>query len=374
MVKFNIEKKTILGRLGEINSWGPVEVNHQTPSCMTYLRGGHIPHLTWEVAVNQLRPDQTPIYQLTLPSLVTNAKIIEKFGKGAPKFCGMPQNPLAIHLTPMDPLGKLPSGYNDTKSIAVWTANGKVSLDVKTWRNIINSFGCTSFENIVDYDTPRDSGTKRQLKAADRTKTFHEQLFEQDEKVRGERIAALGGGFNKYYRRKCAVDIGLTDDVAAYTVEFHEFTEGKETDEKEMKELLEETFSPLPPAKLRCISGPFNPKTVLFLVQQGLDLFDSSYTIKLAEEGNAFCLADDYPKSANYELVDFNNPKYADDFTKPFENCTCYTCEKYTKGYLQHLLNTKELLASILLVIHNMSEYNRMFRLIRTSLENCEAV
>lgn len=373
MVKFTIEKKTLLGRLGKIESWGPVEVNHHTPSCMTYLRAGHIPHLTWDVAENQLKLEQTPIYQMTLPSLVTNAKIIEKFGKGTAKFCGMPGKN-AIHLTPFDPLGKLPGGYNDSKSIAIWTANGKVSLDVKTWRSIVNSFGCSSFESLVDYDTPKDAGQKKLVKAVDRTKTFHEQLVLQDEKVSGERVVALGGGFSKYHRRKCAVDVGLAENTAAYTVEFHEFTEGKEADEKEMKELLEETFSPLPPTKLRCIAGPFNPKTVLFLVQQGIDFFDSTFPIKLAEEGHAFCLADDYPTSSKYEVVDFNNQKFADEFTTPFEGCTCYTCTKYTKGYLQHLLNTRELLASILLVIHNMTEYDRMFKLIRKSLENSEGL
>uniref|UniRef100_A0A8R1DYM4 TGT domain-containing protein n=2 Tax=Caenorhabditis japonica TaxID=281687 RepID=A0A8R1DYM4_CAEJA len=228
----------------------------------------------------------------------------------------------------------------------------KYHWNVKTWRSIINSFACTSFENLVDYDTPRDSGTKRQLKAAERTKTFYEQLFEQDEKVHGERILALGGGFQKYYRRKCAVDIGLNEDVAGYSVEFHEFVEGKETDEEEMKELLAETFSPLSPSKLRMVSGPFNPKMVVFLVAQGIDIFDNSFAIKLTETGHAFCLADDFPTNSNFEVVDFNDAdKYADDWTAPFENCTCYTCTNYKKGYLQHLLNTKELLASILLVM-----------------------
>lgn len=178
MVKFQIEKKTLLGRLGKIDTWGSVEVNHQTPSFQTYLRAGHIPHLTWEVAENQLKLEQTHIFQMTLPTLVSNAKIIEKFGKGAAKFCGMPAG-AAVHLTPFDPLGKLPGGYNDSKSVAIWTANGKVSLDVKMWREIINSFGCGSIETLVDYDTPKDVGQKKLVKAVDRTKTFQEQLFQQ---------------------------------------------------------------------------------------------------------------------------------------------------------------------------------------------------
>ncbi|CAI5452409.1 unnamed protein product [Caenorhabditis angaria] len=373
MVKFGVEKKTIFGRLGKIESWGPVEVQNSTPSFLTYLRGGHIPHLTWDVAGKQLELSQKHIFQLTLPSLVASAETIKKFGKGVVKFCAIPDKS-AVHLSPFDPLGKLPGGYNDMKSIAIWTKNGKVSLDVAKYRNIINSFGCTSFESLVDYDCPKDAGSKRLTKTSERTRHFYEQLFENDEKVEGERIITIGGGFSKFHREKAANDLGGFEKTDGFNIEFHDFWKG-EIDVNEMEELVKSVITALPPAKLRIISGPFSPPIILSLVKLGVDLFDSSWPVSIAEEGKAFCLSDDFASSLNcsrYEILDFNNEKFADDFTKPFDNCQCYTCRNYTKGYLQHLVNTHELLASILLVIHNMTEFDRMFKLIRNSISTSE--
>ncbi|CAD6186606.1 unnamed protein product [Caenorhabditis auriculariae] len=144
MVKFAVEKKTKLGRLGKVEEWGDVPLSHATPSYMTYLRGGHIPHLTWDVAEKRLSLSQTPIYQLTLPSLVNMAEVIKKFGKGAPKFCGMPKGS-AVHLAVHDPLKDYPSGYNTTKSVAIWTKNGKCSESVmEFWEE-----GSTTLKNIL---------------------------------------------------------------------------------------------------------------------------------------------------------------------------------------------------------------------------------
>lgn len=69
MVKFVVESGTALGRIGRITSWGDVQLDHRTPSCMLYTRAGHIPHLTWQVFTEWLHLLQQPIFQLTLPSM-----------------------------------------------------------------------------------------------------------------------------------------------------------------------------------------------------------------------------------------------------------------------------------------------------------------
>lgn len=69
MVKFMVQRSTVKGRIGKILRWGNITVEHETPSYMVYTRAGHIPHLTWDVATTHLKHRQSPIYQLTLPSL-----------------------------------------------------------------------------------------------------------------------------------------------------------------------------------------------------------------------------------------------------------------------------------------------------------------
>ncbi|VDO35089.1 unnamed protein product [Haemonchus placei] len=342
-------------------------LKHSTPSCMIYLRAGHVPHLTWEVVTNWLKFNQNPIYQLTLPSLLESLKVVQKFGKGAPALCGMPKNS-AVHLQISDPLGETRSGFNDTKSIAIFTKGGKKMLDPRLYREIVRNFMCDSFDTMLDYDAPRGSLNKRLSKGIDRTKMFYEQVVDHDEGPEGAVVISLGGGFSDYYRRKYAVDVGLNKKCDGFSVDLREFTDGNEVNKDELKTLVEETFGPLPPARFRFVAGPFDPAMVLYLVRLGFDLFDSSYAIKISEEAKCLRLADDYPYSSHFELLDFNDDKYADDYGKPFDSCECYTCKNYTRMYLRHLTNTKELLGPILLVIHNLTEYQRMFLLIRNAI------
>ena len=37
-------------------------------------------------------------------------------------------------------------------------------------------------------------------------------------------------------------------------------------------------------------------------------------------------------------------------------NCDCYTCKNFSRAYLNHLIKSKEMLAYILLSLHNIAE------------------
>jgi queuine tRNA-ribosyltransferase len=48
------------------------------------------------------------------------------------------------------------------------------------------------------------------------------------------------------------------------------------------------------------------------------------------------------------------NARYRQD-TRPLdEDCDCYTCSRYSRAYLRHLLIARELLSYRLLTIHNL--------------------
>ncbi len=48
------------------------------------------------------------------------------------------------------------------------------------------------------------------------------------------------------------------------------------------------------------------------------------------------------------------NGCYKEDFTPLDSECDCYCCRNFTKAYLRHLVNCKEILAAELLSIHNI--------------------
>lgn len=60
--------------------------------------------------------------------------------------------------------------------------------------------------------------------------------------------------------------------------------------------------------------------------------------------------------------------RYRDDFGALVEGCGCYCCRNHKRAYLHHLLVTNELLAGVLLMIHNTSHYQGFFSALRAAL------
>ena len=77
----------------------------------------------------------------------------------------------------------------------------------------------------------------------------------------------------------------------------------------------------------------------------GIDMFDCVLPTRTARTGTAF---------SSEGRMNLRNAKYARDFTPLDPTCTCPTCTGYTRAYIRHLVNTKEMLASILLSVHNL--------------------
>ena len=74
-----------------------------------------------------------------------------------------------------------------------------------------------------------------------------------------------------------------------------------------------------------------------------------------------------YAKNGRFNIT---NAKYKEDFSKVSADCSCYTCQNYTKAYLHHLFKTNELLAYTLATIHNEQFIVELVDDIRESIEN----
>uniref|UniRef100_A0A0N5AJK4 TGT domain-containing protein n=1 Tax=Syphacia muris TaxID=451379 RepID=A0A0N5AJK4_9BILA len=320
MVKFVVVCSKADGRIGRIAKWGSVELDHKTPSCMIYTRAGHIPNLTWEVATKWLRFVQPPILQITLPTLYDAQPVIKNYGEGVGKFCGIPSG-MPLHLSYTDPLLRLDGGFNNNKSIAIWSKSG---------RKNVSAFKVDSFETLLDYDTDKECMSKRLTKSLNRTVEFVKEITGENNT---STFLSLGGGFSDSSRQAFAENFAKLP---------FEDTEENETENET------NNSNHLP----KIANGPFSPTEIVSLAKLGVDLFDSSFATLLAEEGKLFQLHPQFPKVPTYSLIDLNDEKkYADDFVSPFEDCKCYCCLNYTRGYLQHLRRTNELLGPILLTM-----------------------
>uniref|UniRef100_A0A0A0LSS8 tRNA-guanine(15) transglycosylase-like domain-containing protein n=1 Tax=Cucumis sativus TaxID=3659 RepID=A0A0A0LSS8_CUCSA len=131
------------------------------------------------------------------------------------------------------------------------------------------------------------------------------------------------------------------------------------------------------PIKLRLCKGK---KEVLQGIAAGVDLFDSAYIYHLTLGGFAltFPLDGIVEKQPDAHLIDNASDMtkinlraivFRKDTSPILEGCNCYTCLNHTKAYINHLLNVHEMLAQILLEIHNTYHYLGFFQSIREAIK-----
>ena len=67
--------------------------------------------------------------------------------------------------------------------------------------------------------------------------------------------------------------------------------------------------------------------------------------------------------------VNIRNSKYKKDLKPLDENTNLRSLNKYSKSYLNHLINTNEILASMLLSLHNINFYQELMSEIRKNIK-----
>jgi len=132
----------------------------------------------------------------------------------------------------------------------------------------------------------------------------------------------------------------------------------------EPHDLMLESLGPvceaLPAGRPRYLMGVGNPTTLLEAVALGVDMFDCVLPTRTARLGTAF---------SSEGRLNLKNARFTRDFGPLDPTCTCTTCTQYTRAYLRHLVNTKEMLGAILLTVHNLHFLLDLMRRARIALE-----
>ena len=66
--------------------------------------------------------------------------------------------------------------------------------------------------------------------------------------------------------------------------------------------------------------------------------------------------------------MNIRNAQFQRDDKPIDENCSCFTCRNYSRGYLRHLLKVGELLVHRLLSIHNLHVYLKLMSEMRRAI------
>lgn len=126
-------------------------------------------------------------------------------------------------------------------------------------------------------------------------------------------------------------------------------------------ETVEKSCSLLPQDKPRYLMGMGYIQDILEAVDKGVDLFDCVLPTRNARNGTLF---------TSSGRLSIKNQKYANDKKPIDENCSCYTCLNFSRAYLRHLFERKEMSSATLNTIHNLHFYLDIFQKIRQAIQS----
>lgn len=126
----------------------------------------------------------------------------------------------------------------------------------------------------------------------------------------------------------------------------------------------------LPRLWLGAVIGPLE---ILNQVAAGIDLFTIPFLNDVTDAGIALDFAFGPTEDAAQRPLaplglDLWSNSFAVDVTPLRSNCVCYTCINHHRAYVHHLLDAKEMLAWVLLQLHNCAIMDAFFAAVRRSV------
>ena len=130
--------------------------------------------------------------------------------------------------------------------------------------------------------------------------------------------------------------------------------------QEQMFKILNETVDYMPKNKPRYLMGVGTPSDILGAVKSGIDMFDCVMPTRSGRTGLAFTWEG---------KLNLRNAKYQNDKTPLDKNVSLRNLNNYSKSYLNHLIKTNEILASMLISLHNINFYQQFMSEIRKEIK-----
>nr|WP_245357116.1 tRNA guanosine(34) transglycosylase Tgt [Paeniglutamicibacter kerguelensis] len=183
-----------------------------------------------------------------------------------------------------------------------------------------------------------------QVESLERTRLWAERCVREhfnltDDRVGKEYQALFGviqGAQYEDLRRKACQDLGA--------MAFDGFGIGGALEKENLGTIVGWCAEELPENKPRHLLGISEPDDIFTAIENGADTFDCVSPTRVARN-SAF-----YTPHGRFNL---SGSRYKRDFTPLAEGCECYTCQNYTRAYIQHMFKSKEILSHTLISIHN---------------------
>ena len=128
----------------------------------------------------------------------------------------------------------------------------------------------------------------------------------------------------------------------------------------ELREIVSYIAPRMPAEYPRYLMGVGTPLDIVEAVEQGIDMFDCVIPTRHARNGYLY---------TSHGVIKIRNSQYKNDLNPLDAQCSCYTCNNFSRSYLHHLDKTKEMLGSTLNTIHNLHFYLNLMQDLRGAIE-----
>ena len=120
-------------------------------------------------------------------------------------------------------------------------------------------------------------------------------------------------------------------------------------------------FAPeqLPRDKPRYLMGVGKPDDIVGAVQRGVDMFDCVLPSRSGRTGQA---------QTRMGQINLRNARHKDDPRPLDAECSCPTCQQYSRAYLHHVIKSQEIIGSMLLTWHNLHYYQELMQNLRKAI------
>ncbi len=131
--------------------------------------------------------------------------------------------------------------------------------------------------------------------------------------------------------------------------------------QNQMFKTLNDVVPFMPKDKPRYLMGVGMPSDILGAVKNGIDMFDCVIPTRSGRTGLAFTWEG---------KLNLRNARYQKDDSPLNKHTNLRQLNAYSKSYINHLINTNEILASMILTLNNIIFYQELMSNIRESIKN----
>lgn len=191
--------------------------------------------------------------------------------------------------------------------------------------------------------------------AVDRSYAWAQRFFNEP-RLAGQKIFGIAQGGTSADERQRSLELTLRlplDGLAIGGLSVGE-------PHTEMIAVLDGLAPQLPGHLPHYLMGVGTPRDLLEAVHRGIDMFDCVLPTRNGRNGGFF---------TSDGLLNIRNQAHQLSEEPVDANCDCRCCRNFTRGYLRHLFQTREILGCRLATLHNLHYYHRFMSAIRSALE-----